>query len=192
MLTKMDMYKIKWTRLQAEILRLLCIKAGHNMNLRGISRNLKVSATAVSNAMIELEKEGLIKIKKSKMINLLSIEFNRDNPKAIEMKRVENLKIIYESGLSEFLFNEFPGCTIILFGSYSKGEDVWIGESTENRSDIDIAIIGTKGKEVDLTRFNKILERMISINFYKYWKDMHKHLKDNILNGILLSGGIEL
>lgn len=188
----MDMYKVKWTRLQARVFRFLCIKAGQGLNLRGIARPLKVSPTAVSNALIELEKEGLIKVKKSKTMNLMSIEFNRDDKKAVEMKRVENLKMIYESGLFDFLFNEFPGCTIILFGSYSRGEDVWVWESEENRSDIDIAIIGAKGKKVDLTRFDKMLERTVFINFYESWKDIHKHLKNNILNGILLSGGIEL
>jgi predicted nucleotidyltransferase len=188
----MDMYKLKWTRLQTEIFRFLCIKAGQTLNLREVSKALKVSPTAVSNALAELEKEGLVKVKKSKTINLLSIEFNRDNQKAIEMKRVENLKMIYESGLSDFLFNEFPGCTIILFGSYSRGEDVWAGGTEENRSDTDIAIIGTVGREVDLTKFDKMLERVVSINFYKSWEDIHKHLKNNILNGILLHGGVEL
>ena len=178
--------------MQAEIFRFLCIKAGQTLNLRGIARPLKVSPTAVSKALTELEKEGLITVKKSETINLLSIEFNWDNHKAIQLKRVENVKMIYESGLSDFLYNEFPGCTIILFGSYSLGEDVWIGKSIEHRSDIDIAIIGTKSKEVNLTKFDKMLERTILINFYKSWVDIHKHLKDNILNGILLSGGIEL
>jgi predicted nucleotidyltransferase len=188
----MDMYKLKWTRLQTEIFRFLCIKAGQTLNLREISKALKVSPTAVSNALAELEKEGLLKVKKSKTINLLSIEFNRDNQKAIEMKRVENLKMIYESGLSDFLFNEFPGCTIILFGSYSRGEDVWASGTEENRSDIDIAIIGTGGRKVDLAKFDKMLERTVSINFYKSWEGVHKHLKNNILNGILLRGGVEL
>lgn len=187
----MDMYKVKWTRLQARIFRFLSVKAGQSLNLRGVARPLKVSPTAVSNALAGLEKEGLIKVKKSKTMNLLSIEFNRDNPKAVEMKRVENLKMIYESELSRFLFDEFPGCTIILFGSYSRGEDTWV-ETGENRSDVDIAIIGTKGKKVDLTIFDKMLERTVIINFYGSWKDIHKHLKNNILNGILLSGGIEL
>lgn len=162
------------------------------MNLRGIARPLKVSATAVSNALKELEKEEVIKVKKSRTINLLSIEFNRDNYKAVQLKRVENLKMVYESGLADFLYNEFPGCTIIVFGSYSLGEDVWFGEKDERSSDIDIAIIGTKGKEVDLAKYGKLLERIISINFYKSWEDIHKHLKENILKGIILSGGVEL
>lgn len=188
----MDMYQVKWTRLQLQIFRFLCIKAGQTLNLRGIARPLKVSPTAVSNALKELEKEELIKVKKSETINLLSIEFNRDNHKAVQLKRVENLKIIYESGLADFLYNEFPGCTIVLFGSYSLGEDIWLGEKDERSSDIDIAIIGTKGKEADLTNYDKLLERTISINFYKSWGDIHKHLKENILRGIILSGGIEL
>ncbi len=188
----MDMYKLKWTRLQAEIFRFLCIRAGQTLNLRGIARPLKVSPTAVSHALIELKKERLIKVKKSETINLLSIEFNRDNYKAIQLKRVENVKMIYESGLSDFLYNGFPGCTIILFGSYSRGEDAWFSEKDERNSDIDLAIIGTKGKEAELTKYGQLLERNISINFYKSWNDIHKHLKDNILNGIVLSGGIDL
>ena len=188
----MEMYKLKWTRLQAEIFRFLCIKAGQTLNLSEIARSLKVSPTAVSKSLIELKKEDLVKVKRLKKINLLSIEFNRDNYKAIHLKRAENLKMIYESELYDFLYNKFPGCTIILFGSYSLGEDVWFGESDERSSDIDIAIIGIKEKDIDLKNFDKILMRKISINFYKLWEDIHKHLKNNILNGILLSGGIEL
>jgi len=179
----MDTYQIKWTRLQERIFRFLCIKAGTSLNLRGIARPLKVSPTAVSNALGELEKEELIKVEKSKTMNLMSIELNRDNPKAIQWKRTENLKLIYESGLADFLHEEFPGCTIILFGSYSRGEDVW-------GSDIDIAIIGTKEKSVKLNEFEKKLEGIININFYKSWK-IDIHLKNNIMNGIVLSGGVD-
>lgn len=188
----MDMYKLKWTRLQLEIFRFLCIKAGQILNLREIARGLGVSPTAVSKSIGLLEKEGLIKVVRSKKIKLLSIQFNRDSSLAIELKRVENLKLIYESRLNEFLFNEFPGTTIILFGSYSRGEDVWIGEAIENRSDIDIAIIGSKSKEIDLTKFEQILERTVTINFYKSWSEIHKYLKNNILNGIILTGGVEI
>ncbi len=188
----MDMYQIKWTRLQSEIFRLLCIKAGQSLNLRGIARHLKRSPTAISNALQGLEKEGWIKIKKADNINLLSIELNRNNQEAINMKRVENLKLIYESGLAKFLQDSFPGTTIILFGSYSRGEDFWTNASEEHKSDIDIAVIGTKGKDVELTKFDKKLERIVLINFYPSFKEIHKHLRDSILNGILLSGSIDL
>lgn len=187
----MDIYKLKWTRLQAEIFRFLCIRAGQTQNLRGIAKALRVSPTAVSNALRGLGNEGLVEIKKSKTMNLLFIEFNRNNSKAIQLKRVENLKMIYESGLADFLYNKFPGCAVILFGSYSRGEDTF-SDTEERRSDIDIAIIGTKEKDVDMARFNKLLERKVNINFYESWEKIHKHLKDNILNGVPISGGVEL
>ncbi len=181
----MDMYKLKWTRLQGEIFRLLCIKTGNPLNQRAIASLLNVSPTAVANSLMGLEKEGILAIKRDKNMNLNLIELNRDNPKIIGLKRVENLKMLYQSGISEFLEETFPGTSIILFGSYSYGEDTL-------KSDIDIAVIGTKEKEININKFEKILEREIRINFYDNFKEIHKHLKENLCNGILLKGGIEL
>jgi len=178
----MDMYKLKFTKLQNEIFRLLCIKAGISLNQRGIARILNVSPTAVAKALYLLDKEKIVIVSKSKEMNLTSIQLNRD--KAVGFKRVENLKLIYESGLLGFLEEKFPGSTIILFGSYSKGEDTI-------KSDIDIAIIG-KEKKIDLIKFDKLLERRIFLHFYPSLKEMKKELKENILNGIILFGGIEL
>ena len=181
----MDIYKLKFTTLQNEIFRLFCIKAGATLNQRQVARLLKVSATAVGKSIKMLEEEGLIKLAKSKTMNLTSIEFNRNNPKAIALKRVENLKLVYESGLADFLEESFPGCAVILFGSYSLGEDI------EN-SDIDIAVIGSKEKRMELKRFDKLLERTIYIHFYENIAKINKHLRSNILNGISLTGAIEL
>lgn len=187
-----NMYKPKFSLLQQEILRYLFIKAGMSFNARGLARPLNRTQAGIVKVLPELEKEDLVKIKKDKDSGRWSIEFNRDSQKAIDLKLVENLKMIYESGLVKFLEDSFPGATIILFGSYARGDDVWTGESVGNTSDIDIAIIGTKGKEIELIKFDKLLERNIVINFYPSFKKIHKHLKDNILNGILLSGSVNL
>ncbi|MBU0457768.1 MAG: nucleotidyltransferase domain-containing protein [Nanoarchaeota archaeon] len=181
----MELYKLKLTRLHNEIFRLLCIKVGVKLNQRDIARNLKVSPTAVAKSVKLLETKQLIKVEKSKTMNLTSIELNRDNHKAVELKRIENLKLIYDSNLIDSLEEKFPGCTIIIFGSYSKGEDTI-------KSDIDIAIIGSKSKTVDLGVFDKKLERKIFLQFYDSFKDLNKNLKSNILNGITLAGGVEL
>lgn len=186
----MDMYTEKWTRLQASILRFLSIKSGKGLNLRAIASALKKSPTAVSNALRELEKEGFVKVEKAENINLLSIELNRDNPRTIELKRTINLKMVYESGLADLLRESFPGTTVILFGSYSKGEDVF-GKNGEG-SDIDLAVIGTKGKDLNVTNFEKKLERKVIVNYYSSFKDIHKDLRDSILNGIVLSGSVDL
>ena len=179
----MDIYKSKWTALQSEIFSLLCLRAGEKLSQREISKILNVSPTAVANSLEELKKYQFVRVEKTKTINFVS--FNRDEQKAIEIKRVENLKNIYTSQLFDYLKVELAGATTILFGSYSKGEDT-------NTSDIDIAVIGRKDKLLHLEKYEKLLNRQININFYDSWKDVHKYLKNNILNGILLSGSIEL
>ena len=179
------MYELKFTKLQNEIFRLLCIKVGEKLNKRTIANLLKVSPTAVSKSLIQLEKEGLVKIEKAEKMNLTLINLNREDKKAINFKRVENLKMLYESGFIENLEEKFPASTIILFGSYAYGDDTI-------KSDLDIAIIGYKDKKINLDSFEKVLEREIRINFYENFNKIHKHLKENIFNGIVLKGGVQL
>src|SRR3989344_9210248 len=181
----MDMYELKFTKLQNEIFRLLCIKVGEKLNKRTIANLLKVSPTAVSKSLIQLEKEGLVKIEKAEKMNLTLINLNREDKKAINFKRVENLKMLYESGFIENLEEKFPASTIILFGSYAYGDDTI-------KSDLDIAIIGYKDKKINLDSFEKVLEREIRINFYENFSKIHKHLKENLCNGIIFKGGVEL
>ena len=177
----MDIYKEKWTKLEQEIFSFLCKKAGDKLSQRDIAKELKVSPTAVSKPIKNLAKYNLINIEKTKTINFIC--FNRDNQAAIEIKRVENLKNIYISGFSSFLLESFPGCTIILFGSYSKGEDTI-------SSDIDVAIIEGKEKILNLKDYEKTLNREISIHFYESFKKLNEHFRNNLFGGILLHGSI--
>lgn len=181
----MDIYQLKFTTLQLRILRLLCIKSEKSLNQRNISKILKVSPTAVSKSIEKIEKEQLVKTEKDKSTNILAIRLLRENPKVIQMKRIENLNLLNISGLIEYLEENFPSCTIILFGSYSNGEDT-------TNSDIDIAVIGAKQKTLDLHKFEISLERKIIIQNYTNLKEINKELKQSILNGIRLSGVIEL
>ena len=181
----MDMYKLKFTTLQGEMLRFLSIKSGASFTARAIARHLRVSPTAIAKSLKRLEQEEMIKVNKDKESKRFSIQLNKDNPLTYQFKRADNLKLIYESGLLEYLSETLPTATIILFGSYSFGEDTL-------NSDIDLAIIGAKQKEVNLDKFNRLLERNVSINFYPGLKDVNKNLKENIFNGIVLKGGIQL
>src|SRR3989344_6682586 len=121
----METIKLIFTKLQTQIFRLMCINAGKKLNLSDIAKKLKVSVTAISKAVPLIEKSELIKAEKDKKMNLIIVSLNRDNPKAMHFKRVENLKQIYESKLVDFLEDKFMGGTIILFGSYSRGDDIY-------------------------------------------------------------------
>ena len=182
----MDIYKLKFTILQQEILRFLFIRSGMSFNERGLAKSLDVSPTAISNSLEKLEKEGWIVVIKDKESKRLSIELNKNNHKIFQFKRTENLKMIYECGIVWYLSERFPGTTIVLFGSYSTGEDTFLN------SDIDLAIIGSKEKKINTTLWEVKLERPISLNFYEDFKSINKHLKENICNGIVLKGAIQL
>ncbi len=179
----MDIYTINFTVLQLEIFSLLCVRAGEQLSQREIAKILNVSPTAITNSIQGLKEAQLIKVEKTKTINFIS--FNREKRKAIEFKRVVNLKNIYISGLSTYLEQELAGGTIIVFGSYSLGEDTIA-------SDIDLAVLERKDKLLHLEKYETVLNRKINVNFYKSWQHIHQHLKNNILNGILLQGSIEL
>ena len=180
-----NIYKLKLTNLQQEVLRLLFVKAGESLNQRAISLALGVSQPAVMKALPKIEKEDLITLSQDKGSRRWSVELNRDNHRAMQLKRADNLKLAYESGLADFLEKEFAGGTIVLFGSYSRGDDT-------SSSDIDIAIIGRKEKKIDLKNFERMLERKITLNFYGSWSKIHKNLKENLFNGIMIAGGAEL
>jgi predicted nucleotidyltransferase len=168
--------------LQQRIQRLLSVKVGKRLNQNQIALALKVSQPAVMKALKGLE--GII-IQQDKETKRWSISLDINDHKMIQFKRTDNLRQIYESGLADFLDMKFAGACIILFGSYSKGEDS-IG------SDIDIAVVGRKEKSADFSEYERILERKIHISFYPSMKAVHKHLRENLCNGIVFSGGIEL
>ncbi len=181
----MDTKKEKFTSLQNRLFTLLCKRAGAILNQREIAGILKVSPTAVGKTIPTLAKEGLVFLRKEKVMNLNRVQLNRDSKRVLRLKRVENLNCLYESNLVDFLHDHFPGATIILFGSYAFGDDT-------TASDIDIAVVGSKEKELDLKTFEKNLERTININYYSSFKSIDVHLRNSLLNGIVLEGFIEL
>ncbi len=181
----MNIYKLQFTQLQTEIIRFLMLFPEKEFNQRRIAQSLGFSMTAVSKSLPLLEKLELASIKKDPESGRLSIRLNTDNPRITGMKRAENLRSFYESGLDMFLEEKFAGAPIILFGSYSRGEDV-------SSSDIDIAIIGRKEKAADMKEYEKKLFRKISLHFYDSLYSINNNLKENIINGIVISGGIQL
>ncbi len=179
------MNPLRLTKLQQDIVRLLFIKAGTTLNQRAVAKLLQVSAPAVMKTLPRLEQLGFIKITQDEESRRWAIELNRDNHTVLQLKRADNLKLIYESGLVDFIEQELAGATIVLFGSYSRGED------TET-SDLDLAIIGRKEKSINLSKYEKVLGRKINLNFYEAWSRIHRNLKENLCNGIVLVGGVEL
>ena|SRR3989344_2935360 len=163
------------------ILDKVLINPTRTFYVRELSRELKIHPNTIISATDELEKEKLII--KRKLKHIVEIKANFENKKFIERKRISNLRRVYESGIIEFLENKYSPKAIVLIGSYSLGEDI-------EKSDVDIVIITDKKDEVNLERFEKILERKIHFIRANY-KNISEEFYINLINGIVLYGYIE-
>jgi predicted nucleotidyltransferase len=148
------------------------------IHIREISRKVKVSPNSVRRILERLEKEGIIQKKKDG--NMVKIRSSLDNKNYKNNKRVYNLNSVYKSGVVDFLSKNYNPKAIVLFGSYSRGEDI-------STSDIDIGVITKTKKRFDLNKFERRLGRRIQISLFVK-DEVSKEFWNNIINGIVLEG----
>ena len=153
------------------------------MRVRQIEREVKLPLPSVIRYCKELEKEEILK--KETISGVSTYSADRTSKKFLMAKRLFNIKSIFESGLLDYMIGEYFNPVIVLFGSYSKGEDI------EN-SDIDLYIETPKKQEFNLQKFEKILSRKIQVFNYKKIKDVpNRHLSNNIINGVTINNFLE-
>jgi predicted nucleotidyltransferase len=168
-----------------EILKIFIKNPEREFHIREIAKIINKSPTTISKYISKLSKEGLILSKK--MSNHLLVKANTENIEFKNKKRENNIESIFSSGLIEHLENKFNNPeSIILFGSFAKGED-------NINSDIDIFLISPIKKEIDLENFEKKLKRKIQIFIHskkeiEKMKKTNKELLNNLINGKVLSG----
>lgn len=151
-------------------------------HLREISRLTGLSMPGVRKIVFKLEKEKLLLSKQEKVVKNY---YATRNEKFIFLKRSYNLYSIFLSGLLDFLKKKYEAPkAIILFGSYSKGEDI-------SKSDIDIAIITSKKEIADLSLFEKRLDRKIKLYLIDL-KKIEPEFLNTLANGIVLHGYLEV
>ena len=146
--------------------------------LRKIGRKASLAPVSVMNYLKEFEKKGLIEKKKEGKVS--SYIARRGDENFVFYKKIGFLNELHNSGLIEELWYKLSPKTIILYGSYAKGEAI------EN-SDIDIFIIG-KEKKINLNKFEEKLNGKIHLMFSEDLKNVGKELINNLVNGIILKG----
>lgn len=158
-------------------------------SLSDLAREANVAKPNIGKILEELYSNEFIKI--TKLSKIWRIKANQNNWYFIRSKIVYNLNFIYQSGLIEFLTDYFKNPkAIILFGSFRKGEDI-------TNSDIDIAIEddGFRKYEItdlkELNEFEKQIGKKIQLHLFNR-KNIDKNLFNNIANGIVLSGFLEV
>jgi predicted nucleotidyltransferase len=153
--------------------------------LRQIARNVKLSPPAVKTHIQKLLKEELI-IKSEKEYGTKTnpcYSANTQNKAYILYKQLYNKEKLTKSGVIEHIYeNILPG-SIVLFGSFQRGED-------SQNSDIDIFVESSE-KIIDLQEFEKKLNKKIELHFKEDFKKYPDELKNNIVNGETLKGFLE-
>jgi len=186
------------------ILQVLFTFPDKEFSLSDLAKEANVAKANIGVILKEFQSLGLVEI--SKLNVIWRIKANKLNPAFIKLKIPYNLSMIYNSGIIEFL-NEYYGNTkaIILFGSYRKGDDI-------SDSDIDMAVeveslphnykknyivieleklARSKGEAVKIKELQFILRRRIQVHVFNR-KDIDLNLFNNLANGIVLDGFLEV
>lgn len=161
-------------------------------NLNELSKNLSIAKTTANKIVIILEKEGfLIKKVYGKTWSIRCNQFhyfNRTKKIAFNLDMVSEL---YENELKKIIYELIPNPqSIILFGSYRKGDD-------NEQSDIDIAVEVLDEQEIRIIEAAIVLKfgfrQNVSVNFHIFSKNkVDINLFSNITNGIILDGFLEV
>lgn len=142
--------------------------------IKEISRKINLAHTSVKNHINNLMNEGLIEENNTEIFK--GYKAKRDNPEFIFYKKLSNLLNLKSSGLIDLLKEHYPK-SIILFGSYDKGEDI-------ETSDIDIFIDSRKFK-INMEKSENYLKRRIHLVFRE---EAGEFLMKSINQGAILFG----
>jgi len=148
--------------------------------IREIGKKINLAPTSVKNNINELLKIGLIMEKESKPFN--GYVANRENEMFLFYKKSYNLFSLYE--FKEKLIEILHPKTIVIFGSYSLGEDI------EN-SDIDVLIISKIKEDIDLKHYEKKLSRKINYIIVNNLDKIDKKIQKKVINGFTIYGMLE-
>ena len=156
-------------------------------SIRELSRILKINHTTVRQYLNQLVEEEFLSSKKEGLYSFYHLVLNK---KTLNLKLYYNLEKIRESNIIQDLEKVFNLPVIILFGSYASAMD-------DKTSDIDICLISNVEKEFSTEKYEKSLNRKISIHKFDInsWikaKKSNPNLISNICNGIVLSGEMEV
>jgi predicted nucleotidyltransferase len=155
--------------------------------IRELSRLLKANHATIRKYAINLEKEELIEIIDNKPWPYLKARINK---KFLNFKLFYNLEKLRKSGLIEQIEKDYDYPVIVMFGSYASATD-------DKNSDIDLFVLTDIKKGTDYSKFERKLNRKITIHLFSkdkfnLAKNKNPDLLNSIINGFTLSGKLEV
>ncbi len=153
------------------------------LHLRALAREVGLHPSTVKKFVLELEREGILYLTKDEKLLISFADTKNAKLTKTYLLQMQLLQTTLLSDLNDIFFEP----TIILFGSCAKGE-------MTKESDIDICIICDEPKEFSVTKYEAFLGREIQLFTYTKndFRKLSKELRNNVLNGIVLQGFIEV
>lgn len=159
------------------------------VSLNNLVKLTNISKTTARKVVKQLVKEEFLKV--SILGKIWRITCNQSHFYNTTRKIVYNLELIYRSGLIDALLSNFSNPrSIILFGSYRKGDDI-------ETSDLDLAVEMLGDEETKIFEVGVLPQlgyrEKVKVNVLKFSRNkVDKNLFANIANGIVLHGFLEV
>jgi len=158
------------------------------MSLNDLSEQLRISKTTANRVVKRLVEEEFLNFEE--LGRVWRITCNKQHTYNFSRKIGYNLTMVYESGIIEEIHKrvESPRA-IVLFGSYSKGDD-------NEKSDIDIAVEMISDEELKIIPLGVLPQfghrQNVPVNLHVFSRNkIDLNLFANIVNGIVLWGFLE-
>ncbi len=158
------------------------------VSLNDLTRLVNISKTTAHTVVLRLAEEEFLKIQP--LGKVWRISCNQQHPFNTARKIPYNLELIYGSGAIEEILTAIPNPkSIILFGSYRKGDDV-------ETSDLDLAIETLDNEEVKIFNIGTMprlgYREKVKVNLLQFSrKKIDLNLFANLVNGIVMYGFFE-
>ena len=178
----------KLERVNEKILAWFYANPNARIGLNELSKCLMASKSSTKQMIEILINQNFLKRDMIGRAWILSV--NQENPHFRIKKISYNLDKIYESKVVDAIYGSFPNSkSIILFGSYRKGDD-------NEKSDVDIAVEVLDNKNLEIKTMGFIPElgyrKNVPVNIHIFSRNkIDLNLFANIVNGIVLSGFLE-
>jgi DNA-binding MarR family transcriptional regulator len=148
--------------------------------VRELAEEVGVAPSTVSRVVDDLEEMGVVELEKDLKTEIRASKTDRFR----DLKRSFNLWKLAETDLIEKIQEEAVPEAIILFGSYSRGED-------SDGSDVDIAVVNGTEKDLELSSYREELGRKVNVHFVEK-DEVSENFLETLANGTVLRGYLEI
>ncbi len=170
-----------------KIAELIFNHPNRSFHIRELAKETGLSTTAVVSSIRDLDDSKIIRLEKTDLTTNVIADLDSESYRSY--KKIFNLYRLEGHSVIRTLIDAFHAETIVLFGSFARGEDI------EN-SDIDLLILTNSKEKQDIAallgKYEQGLNRKINLHILPALDKSSKEFKNAVANGIVLHGYLKV